>query len=535
MKKTLALLLSFAMMVSMTACAAGMNKPTTASEEAPTETVSETEMAAETEPTPTEAAVPECRQLYNAENQVIALDYTGLDMNGLAEANKRYGSEGYGDANVDGGCSITFANYHNGRTGAIRNMDLHLSDYCSYELNIQPGDNVKYATWALAYTGVDSKSYKEVLETGLSPARYATLPFSTTDAMSFGYNEAGEEGALYCALLMRSDEQDADGNYIWTCSGTNPGAPLRCSTQSAATMIATQCLSVEDALKYVGAVDEDYNRIYPDVEPTLDIYTMNVETGTASNHWFEVVAMIDSTGHHGVLEFIDNHPIWHNNIEYSFNYFLQEDYLHNPDGSYRETGGAGIGRYEAVVPYLKYVRTVSDHLDLMDGIRYSYMTYYSEPDGYTGHDGAGYPVDWRSEFTHLDVWKSYHDFKYVHGLNTNYADVKYPLWANYQNTETGEIVRIDSYEQWKQEKNHLKSLYDMNYVLDDANYEEIMNYVRWHGLFFGSLTKEQVKTTGAAWETYFRVICDPMALRVTRWFNEDVNTADSICFRDMVK
>lgn len=473
--------------------------------------------------------------MYNEDDQVIHLEYNGLDMEGLANANKRYGSEGFGDTPVDQGCSITFATYKNGTTGAVRNMDLHLSDYSSYDIIINPGENVKYPTWALAYTGVDEKSYKDILETGISDNRYKTLPFTTTDAMSFGYKEDGSEGSLYCALLIRGDEQDEDGNYIWTCSGTNPGAPIRCATQSIATLIATQNLSVEDALKYVGAEDENYNKLYPDVEPTLDVYTLNVETGTASNHWFEVCAMIDDTGHHGVLEFIDNHPIWHDNIDYSFNFFLQKEYLYNQDGTFRETGGSGIGRMEATIPYLDKIITVADHVDLMDGIRYSYMTYYNEDTGYVGSDWNGQKVDWRSEFTHGDIWDVWEKFNKTLGIDTSAADAKYPPYAHYIDTETGKLVLIDSYEKYVENREHLKSAYDMNYVMSDKNYDELMNYIRWNGKCYYDMTEDQVKSTRSGWETYFRVVADPMNHRVTRWFNENYNTADTISFKDVVK
>lgn len=161
--------------------------------------------------------------LYAQDERVIGVDYEGLDFEGLESANQHYGSEKYGDAEVGGGCSITFANYIDGTTGAVRNMDLQRSDYCSYQLMIRPGDNVKHPVWALSYTGVDDKSYGELLETGMNGEHYKMLPFQTTDAMSFGLNEDGEEGSLYCAILMRSDQEDEDGNYIWTCSGTNPG------------------------------------------------------------------------------------------------------------------------------------------------------------------------------------------------------------------------------------------------------------------------------------------------------------------------
>ena len=471
--------------------------------------------------------------LYDEDMYVLRVNYTGLDMAGLESANENFGSNGNGKAfmsDTAGGCSITFAQYSDGKIGAVRNMDLQLSDYCSYEVMINPGKNVKYATWGLSYTGFDDKTFSDILKTGLSDERYANLPFTTTDTMSFGYDESGSEASLYCAVLMRTDQKDENGNYLWACDGTYPNAPIRCCTQSIPTLVATQCLSIDAALAYVGAVDEKYNRIFPNVEPTLDVYTLSIDNGVVSNHWFEVVAMEDSTGRHGVLEFMDNYAIWHEDIDYSFNFFLQDEFLYNEDGTYREDYGAGIGRYEAVVPYLDEVMTLEDHVTLMDGIRYSFMTYYNEEAGYVGHDWNGNPVDWRSEFTQYDVWAKYHSMKQKN-LDTRIADSVYSLWANYLNTETGEIEKIDSYQMWLDNRDHLKAIYTMNYVLAEENREEIMNFMRWSGLFYNSLSWEDVRKTNSGWETYFRVVADPMNCRLSRWFNERITTADSVGMR----
>lgn len=472
--------------------------------------------------------------LYDSEQYVLGLEYDGLSLSGLERINARYGSDGYSTTEkndiIKGGCSITFAEYNDGRIGAVRNMDLQQSFYCAYELMIHPGENVKYDTWALAYTGVDEKNYEHVLKEGISQNRYEMIPFTSTDAMSFGTNENGERAALYCALLIRGEEKNEDGTYRWACPGTNPGAEIRCCTQSVATMIATQCLTIEDALKLTGAVDESYQKIYPDVQPGLDVYSLNIETETASNHWFEVCAMEDSTGRHGVLEFIDNYPIWHEGINYSFNFFLQDEYLYNPDGTYRSQHGAGIGRYKAVVPYLDKIHTVTDHVALMDGIRYSLMTFYNEENDYIGYDWNNQPVDWRSEKAGTDVWKEYNGYV-EQGLDVSAADEKYPLWARYLNTETGKLEIVNSLEAWKENQDHLKPVYDLNYVLSDQNYDEIMNSLKWSGCFFSSLTQDEIRMTNSAWETYFRVVCDPMRFRVTRWFTEDVTTADTICWK----
>lgn len=506
MKKILSVLLALVMLFSFAACT-----EKTAAEEVKTYDASSLKV------------------LYNQEDYIMSLEYGGLNMNGLNSANERFGSDKYSALDLPAqGCSITFADYINGRTGAVRNMDLQLSQYCSYEFIVHEGENTKYPFWGLAYLGADEKSFKEMIDLGISDDVYNMVPFLATDTMSFGRDVNGDRASLYCAVLMRAGQYDENHNNIWRCSGTYPGAENRCCTQSAPAMLASSCISIEDALKMVGAVDESYRRLFPEIEPTLDVYTFN----SPLSNWFEVVAMEDSTGRHGVLEFIDNKAIWHEGIDYSFNFFLQDNYLYNEDGTYKEQYGAGIGRYNATVPYLKDIYNVADHVSLMDGIRYSYMTYYSEPEGYIGRDFHGNPVDWRTEEAGADPWASYASYKEA-GLDLTEADSKYDLWVNYIDANTGKLVRIDSLEEYLANADHLNLAWDMNYCTAEEHREEIMNYIRWNGAFFNSLTPHEVSITKSGWETYFRVICDPMAFKVTRYFNENITTADTITW-DMV-
>lgn len=483
----------------------------------------------------------EVLELYDAGSYAVFLNYDGLDMKGLEDMNKRYGSSSYdggsyGDAEMGFACSITFAEYYNGIVGAVRNMDLQMSKYCAYEALINKGDNVKYPMWALSYTGMDDSSYEEVKTKGLSKERYDQIPFTATDAMSFGYDDNNNRSSLYMGILMRSSEVDEKGNYRWACSGTYPNAKIRCATQSLPILIGAQCVTIEQALAYVGAVDENYIRITPDIEPSLDVYTFSIETPTVSNHWFEVVAMEDSTGRHGVLEFMDNYAIWHEGADYSFNFFLQKDYLYNEDGTYKEQHGAGIGRMQATVPYLKSVKTQEEHLALMSGINYSNMTYYTEDEKnsvyYVGYDPKGNAVDWRSEFTGFDAFAAYYKFHSLN-LNTSIADSKYKLWSNYLNTKTNKIEKVDSYDYWLENKDHLKCIWDMNYVLDDKNKDEVMNAIRWSGAFYSSLSVEEVRLTNSGWLTFFKVVADPMNFKVTRWFCENVTTADTYTWKEV--
>ena len=140
MKKVISQIAAFVIVLSLAAC--GQTLPAASAELIP----AESQAPALAEEAPSEPESPDnapCFEVLYDENQyILGLEYTGLDMTGLDYANQTYGSENYGDAEIGGGCSITFATYRTGITGAVRNMDLQLSSYCSYELTIHPGENV---------------------------------------------------------------------------------------------------------------------------------------------------------------------------------------------------------------------------------------------------------------------------------------------------------------------------------------------------------------------------------------------------------
>ena len=91
---------------------------------------------------------PKCKVILcdiSGNEKDVFVHYSGLNMEGLEGANVRFGSENYSALDLPAqGCSITFADYINGRTGAVRNMDLQLSQYCSYEFKVHAGENSKY-------------------------------------------------------------------------------------------------------------------------------------------------------------------------------------------------------------------------------------------------------------------------------------------------------------------------------------------------------------------------------------------------------
>lgn len=460
--------------------------------------------------------------LYEDDVCFVSLKYVGLDLEGLNIANNKN--------NNLFRSSITFADYSNGYIGGIRDVDLQLTNHCGYEIYVSKGENVIYPFWALVFTNDDSDVYYEMLENGVDEKTYKLLPFLATDTMSFGYTEDGDRSCLYCAQILCQEETNGRGGYLWNCTGSNPGAKYTCTSQSIQSLIAANCINVAQALAFVGAKDEKDELIYPLTTPSLNVITSDTIDNTYKC-FYGLCALEDSSGRHGVLEFIDNNVYWHEDLDYAFDFIIHEKYLFNDDNTYREKNGRGIGRCTASVPYLPLINTTEDHLKLMNSINYSNMTYYNEENGIVGYDISGKKIDWRSEFTNYDVFKTY-DLYIQSNIDTSKADEFYSLYSSYLDTKTNEIIVINSYDAWLENNSHLKCIYDLNFCLDDSNYNELMNVIKWNGKLYQSLSEEDIIKAGNAWITYFRVIVDPMNYRVTRWLNEEITTSKTINFSD---
>lgn len=457
--------------------------------------------------------------LYEKNSYILSLEYNDLDYSGLSSLNNKTLESGFS--------SLTFGEYSNGDISSIRNKDYKDTKSVGYEFIVRQGENVKYPFWGISYSNDDEKDYYEYLKNGISDAYYKEIPFAASDTMSFGYTDDGDRFCLYASLQERYDDSDE-----CVCLGTYPNAHFKCNAQSLPALIASNCITIDEALQFTGALNEDYTRIYESVNPLVNVYTSDVNVNGKSFHKLYSCCLEDSSGRHGVLEFSNNKVIWHEGLDYCFNFALQKDFLLNEDNTYKTNYVNGLGRFNATVLYLDQVLSMEDHLRLMNGISYSFVTYYDEELGYTGYDFKGNKVDWRSEFVYYDVFKKYDEYKKMN-LDTSKADELYPLYSHYLDVDTDEIILIDSYDAWLENNNHLKCIYDIEYCLDDSNIDELTNFIKWNGAFHRSLSSDDRELVGDSFTTILKVIGDPMNYRVTRWFNEEVATADTISFSDI--
>ena len=457
---------------------------------------------------------------------VVKAEYDGLDLGGLKSTNERM-TKGLKLGNP-GGCSLSFAKYKDGTTGAVWNMDLAITDTAAVEVFVKPGKNCKNAVWGLSYTGnVFGPGYMpfdRIIKEGMTDQEYAEAPFSCTGMFTCGYRN-GKPVSMTINGMMRPYHVQKDGTYGWEIKGTYPDAPQTASVIAVGMLIAANCLTVDEMIEYVGAVDENFQRLSPNVAPQINVVGLN-------NHWSLVFGHEDSTGRHGILEFVDNYPVWHEGQNWSFNFYIQPGYCKGPDGKYVHSNPDGLGRHDAIAPYLNKVITVADHVRLMDNIRYSYMLLYNEETGYVGRDPSGKIVDWRSDLNEIDAFAL--RYNAIHNLNadTAEADQKYPLWQHYFNTETGELEVVDDYDYWLKNREHLVARNDIESRMAEENREEYTNMIRWHGCVAGKYNEAQLRACGA-WQTYFRVVADPMHNHVTRWFNEDVRNAMTYKFDEL--
>lgn len=448
------------------------------------------------------------KALYENNTYIARVDYEGLNINGLSIANNN------NDYNLG---SLSFGEYDNGDIAGIRNLDVSGDDYCGFEMIVKKGENVIYPFWAIAYSRSGKQFYYDALENGLDDDYYNSLPFTASDAMSFGYTNEGDRSSLYVSLLYRL-EPISVSDVI--CQGIYPNATYKCSSSSVVSLIAANCITIDDALAFVGAVDEDYKEIVSSIPPQLNVYSTSTNINGIDVNILGACALEDSSGRHGILEFINNKAIWHEGNNYSFNYFIQNDFLYNEDGTYKEILGKGFGRSNSTVLYLDDIHNMEDHFRLMNNVDYSNMFSQNSD------------VDLRSEFCDFDVFKRYEEYKNM-GLNTEQADELYPLYAYYLDSETEKEVLIDSYEKWKDNNDHLDNIYNLEYCLNDENNNELSNLISWFKIFYNGLSNEEKKLIGYDYITYIKVIGDPMNYRVTRYFNEEVSTSNTINFSDV--
>ena len=236
---------------------------------------------------------------------------------------------------LDGGCSAIVKTLENGDTIVGRNMDLNFSFKPAYIVRTKvPGC---YETVGVSYTPFGGKSYEEVLEKGLTYEESALIPFSCTDVM----NSAG----LYVEINMRNGETDENGNLIYQCTGTNPGAEHRVCSINLVRYIGEHCGSVAEVRDYLN---------------TLDIFT----PCTDAMNWNFCFIVADASGKRALIE------IACNKISFLEGQSAQANFYITPEFAARETHGAGYGRYEQMTSHIGEVHTEEDMLALMDTVAY---------------------------------------------------------------------------------------------------------------------------------------------------------------------
>ena len=454
-------------------------------------------------------------------------DTINLDIKPLSEGRSYIGRVEYKGLNIDGlksvsnyqnDCfgSLSFGEYDDGNISCIRNLDLKWDEYVAYEMIVRSGDNAKYPFWGITYCEDGKDLYLHALENGLEESHYNVLPFMACDTMSFGYTEDGDRSSLYVSSILRYEPNDSTKNVA--CSGTYPNAKYECSYQSVPSLVSANCITIEQVLAFVGAIDENGNMLFSSINPSLNVSSFSKEKDGIKYDVLPAFALEDSSGRHGVLEYIDNKAIWHEGCDYCFNYFLQNDYLLNDDGTYKEKWGKGIGRCNAISSSLGSIHSMEDHLKLMNDIEIFSVNNNT--------------IDWRSEFSDFDVFKNY-DNCIKMNLDTKNADDTFPLYAHYYDKELETIVFVNSYDTWLDNKDHLDNIYDLNYCMNEDNKNEISNLYNWLLSFKNGLNSNDYIKIDNIYLTYFKVIADPMNYRVTRWFNEEVTTADTIYFDDV--
>ncbi len=236
------------------------------------------------------------------------------------------------------GCSAIVKELANGDTIVGRSMDLYYSHKPAYIVRTAVPGYLK--TVGLAYNSFVGKSFDEVQKEGLTAEEAFPVLFFTTDIM----NEKG----LYIEGNMRPGEPDFTDS-----SGTNPGAEWRMSFVGLIRFLGERAGSVEEAVA---------------LAKTVDVY------GMKNDHinWTGALYMADASGHHGVLELVDNKLSWLDGAVAQTNFFLTP--------AYRDKAmyGNGVGRYERLVDGIGDVQTEDDMMNLIDKVSYAQIIMKDE-------------------------------------------------------------------------------------------------------------------------------------------------------------
>ncbi len=266
--------------------------------------------------------------------QVMELPvFTSVDYKaGLALDEKMFGQYG---------CSAIVKTLPDGDTIVGRSMDLYYSHKPAYVIRTAvPG---YLETVGLAYNPFIGPNFDVAEKEGLTAEEVLPALFFTTDIM----NEKG----LYIEGNMRPGQPEEAG--FAASSGTNPGAEYRMSIAGLIRFLGERAGSVEEAVA---------------LAKTVDVH------GIKNGHmnWTGALYMCDATGHHGVLELVDNKLSWLDGQNAQTNFFLTPEYRK------KMVYGSGVGRYAVLQNGIGAVKTEEDMFKLINKVSYSQLLMKDE-------------------------------------------------------------------------------------------------------------------------------------------------------------
>lgn len=265
--------------------------------------------------------------------------------------------------NWGGGCSAITKMTTDGTRLIGRNMDLNISNNCAYVVRTDAG---KYKTIGLSYTFRDvSPKYDDVKKNGIPEEWGKLLPFFCDDVM----NDQG----LHIEINMRHGEYWPNGDDMFACKGTRPGAKKRVHMFELPRYIAENCKDIEEAKSYVSS---------------LDIYSKE-------HYWNYCFILADLSGKASLLEFSSDNVYWidedmvvdyqlkYLNLEppfYNLNYhtIAQTNFYINFSSYVLQNTKSGFGRMQAMQNGIDIVTDRSSMYQLMDRISYGnfYLPYH---------------------------------------------------------------------------------------------------------------------------------------------------------------
>ena len=334
------------------------------------------------------------------------------------------------------GCSAIYKTLANGDAVVGRSMDLYYSHKPAYIVRTAVPGYLK--TVGLAYNPFIGENFSVVEAEGLTEEEVLPLLFFTTDVM----NEKG----LYIEGNMRA-EQPKDAGFA-DSSGTNPGAEYRMSIAGLIRFLGERAGTVDEAVA---------------LAKTVDVYGLKND----KINWTGALYMCDATGHHGLLELVDNKLSWLDGQNAQTNFFLTPEYRE------KAIFGSGVGRYATLQNGIGAVRTQEDLMDLMNKVSYSQLIMKDE-----------WTFDPRTEFTGAGEGDVYAQFGGALRIKDATAeenrDYIYNMIREYGRGERDKSIKQlkDEGVQWlsvfqlvadcTQKKLHVKFFEDPNTVLDIA-------------------------------------------------------------------